>query len=147
MRNPKLVHILIFFLKIIDEPSVWQVEEQYYEIFKKFLEQWLFKIRLGDLGNKFLDYKLNLKCCSCGWALIFILSQSLQDRAMKNDCYCWICHHTGNMLCCEKCPRVFHLKCIPLTEEPDEDWICPCCSVSRGVGALGLGQGVRHGHS
>ena len=56
MRNPKLVHILIFFLKIIDEPSVWQVEEQYYEIFKKFLEQWLFKIRLGDLGNKFLDY-------------------------------------------------------------------------------------------
>lgn len=51
-----------------------------------------------------------------------------KDRAMKNDCYCWICHHTGNMLCCEKCPRVFHLKCIPLTEEPDEDWICPCCS-------------------
>ncbi|KAL5248522.1 hypothetical protein ACHWQZ_G017642 [Mnemiopsis leidyi] len=51
-----------------------------------------------------------------------------KDKKMKNDCYCWICHHTGNMLCCERCPRVFHIKCVPLTEEPDDDWICPCCA-------------------
>jgi len=51
-----------------------------------------------------------------------------KDKKMKNDCYCWICHHTGNMLCCERCPRVFHMKCVPLSEEPDDDWICPCCA-------------------
>ena len=27
---------------------------------------------------------------------------------------------------------MFHIKCVPLTEEPDDDWICPCCAV-RGL--------------
>lgn len=31
------------------------------------------------------------------------------------------------MICCETCPRVFHLKCIQLEFSPTEDWVCPEC--------------------
>lgn len=31
------------------------------------------------------------------------------------------------MICCETCPRVFHLKCIQLENSPTEDWVCPEC--------------------
>ena len=45
----------------------------------------------------------------------------------QNDCYCWICHKEGEVICCETCPRVFHLKCIQLENSPTEDWVCPEC--------------------
>ena len=49
-----------------------------------------------------------------------------QDTA--NDCFCWICHKEGDVICCETCPRVFHLKCIQLeSNAPTEDWVCPEC--------------------
>ena len=44
-----------------------------------------------------------------------------------NDAYCWICHKEGSVICCETCPRVFHLKCIGLETSPAEDWVCPEC--------------------
>ena len=44
-----------------------------------------------------------------------------------NDAYCWICHKEGVVICCETCPRVFHLKCIQLEASPAEDWVCPEC--------------------
>ena len=31
------------------------------------------------------------------------------------------------MICCETCPRVFHVKCIQLEASPAEDWVCPEC--------------------
>ena len=53
------------------------------------------------------------------------LHMQLQDG--QNDCYCWICHKEGEVICCETCPRVFHLKCIQLEASPTEDWVCPEC--------------------
>ena len=44
-----------------------------------------------------------------------------------NDAYCWICHKEGSVICCETCPRVFHLKCVQLEVSPAEDWVCPEC--------------------
>ncbi|XP_067118845.1 MYND-type zinc finger-containing chromatin reader ZMYND8-like isoform X1 [Centruroides vittatus] len=46
---------------------------------------------------------------------------------INNDSYCWICHKEGNVLCCEGCPRVFHLRCLGEEEEPPGDWVCPEC--------------------
>lgn len=46
---------------------------------------------------------------------------------INNDSYCWICHKEGNVLCCEGCPRVFHLRCLGEDEEPPGDWVCPEC--------------------
>ena len=44
-----------------------------------------------------------------------------------NDAFCWICHKEGDVICCETCPRVFHLKCIGMESNPSEDWVCPEC--------------------
>ncbi|XP_068244518.1 MYND-type zinc finger-containing chromatin reader ZMYND8 isoform X2 [Palaemon carinicauda] len=45
----------------------------------------------------------------------------------QNDNYCWECHREGVFICCEMCPRVFHLKCAGMEKEPDEDWACSEC--------------------
>ena len=52
--------------------------------------------------------------------------------ATKNDSYCWVCHDGGDVLCCDKCPRVFHIQCSGLSRAPegDEEWYCPVCKVS-----------------
>jgi len=46
---------------------------------------------------------------------------------LTSDGYCWICHKEGDVICCETCPRVFHVKCIQLEASPAEDWVCPEC--------------------
>jgi len=51
----------------------------------------------------------------------------------QNDCYCWICHKEGEVICCDACPRVFHLKCIQLELAPTEDWVCPECVLIEAV--------------
>ena len=34
------------------------------------------------------------------------------------------------MLCCDKCPRVFHFRCTKLDQEPEgEEWYCSVCTV------------------
>jgi len=35
----------------------------------------------------------------------------------------------GDLLCCEKCPAVYHLGCLvpALTEVPTGSWFCPVC--------------------
>ncbi|KAK4310909.1 hypothetical protein Pmani_017564 [Petrolisthes manimaculis] len=45
----------------------------------------------------------------------------------QNDNYCWECHREGVFICCEMCPRVFHLKCAGMEKEPEEDWACSEC--------------------
>ncbi|XP_045599040.2 uncharacterized protein [Procambarus clarkii] len=45
----------------------------------------------------------------------------------QNDNYCWECHREGIFICCEMCPRVFHLKCAGIECEPEEDWACSEC--------------------
>ncbi|XP_048780733.1 E3 ubiquitin-protein ligase TRIM33-like isoform X2 [Ostrea edulis] len=47
-----------------------------------------------------------------------------------NEDYCAVCQNGGDLLCCDKCPKVFHLKChIPeLKEFPSEEWQCTLCA-------------------
>ena len=54
------------------------------------------------------------------------------QEVSKNDSYCWICHEGGEVLCCDKCPRVLHLRCSNLSSEPEGDeWNCPTCRVGQ----------------
>lgn len=41
----------------------------------------------------------------------------------------------GTLLCCEACPRVFHLHCLepPLAKVPRGEWYCPECAPLRAL--------------
>ncbi|GMH27753.1 hypothetical protein Nepgr_029596 [Nepenthes gracilis] len=69
-------------------------------------------------------------------------SKGMQKTAMKhatcsskkkgNDGYyyeCVICDVGGNLLCCDSCPRTYHLECLdpPLEHIPNGKWQCPGC--------------------
>lgn len=43
--------------------------------------------------------------------------------------FCEVCQGAGDLVCCDKCPRSFHLKCLHMTENdlPEGDWQCKEC--------------------
>ncbi|UIZ26599.1 hypothetical protein KXD40_001544 [Peronospora effusa] len=43
--------------------------------------------------------------------------------------YCEVCQGAGDLVCCDKCPRSFHLKCLHMTKTdlPEGDWQCNEC--------------------
>ncbi|XP_074312126.1 protein CHROMATIN REMODELING 4 isoform X2 [Silene latifolia] len=59
-------------------------------------------------------------------------SDRLTSKRKGNDGYyyeCVICDLGGNLLCCESCPRTYHLECLdpPLKRIPNGKWDCPTC--------------------
>jgi len=49
----------------------------------------------------------------------------------------------GDLLCCEACPAIFHLKCLGLGRMPaDAQWFCPAC-VCAACGHPGFGDAVQ----
>ncbi|XP_076007954.1 transcription intermediary factor 1-alpha isoform X2 [Genypterus blacodes] len=46
-----------------------------------------------------------------------------------NEDWCAVCQNGGELLCCDKCPKVFHLSChIPtLNDSPSGEWFCSFC--------------------
>ncbi|XP_069048144.1 transcription intermediary factor 1-alpha isoform X1 [Lepisosteus oculatus] len=46
-----------------------------------------------------------------------------------NEDWCAVCQNGGELLCCEKCPKVFHLACHvpPLLAFPSGEWFCTFC--------------------
>ena len=57
----------------------------------------------------------------------FPIEQEFDDD--KNSDYCQICKKTGNLICCDKCPRSFHTKCLCVNEKdlPEDYWECRFC--------------------
>ncbi|KAF8700851.1 hypothetical protein HU200_034217 [Digitaria exilis] len=47
---------------------------------------------------------------------------------------CVVCDLGGNLLCCDSCPRVYHLECLnpPLKRPPPGKWQCPRCRPKKG---------------
>ena len=54
------------------------------------------------------------------------------DSEGEHADYCYQCHDGGELLCCDKCPKAYHLQCLypPLKNIPEGDWKCPRCTVS-----------------
>ncbi|XP_047437506.1 uncharacterized protein trim66 isoform X2 [Mugil cephalus] len=48
---------------------------------------------------------------------------------MENEDFCAVCLIGGELLCCDRCPKVFHLSCHipPLLSFPSGDWVCSLC--------------------
>ncbi|XP_072266217.1 autoimmune regulator [Pyxicephalus adspersus] len=59
-------------------------------------------------------------------SLVFCLLQS-------NDDECSLCKDGGELLCCDGCPRAFHLSCLvpPLTHIPSGTWRCGSCNTEE----------------
>uniref|UniRef100_K7FWV1 Autoimmune regulator n=1 Tax=Pelodiscus sinensis TaxID=13735 RepID=K7FWV1_PELSI len=51
----------------------------------------------------------------------------------KNDDECAMCRDGGELICCDGCPKAFHLACLvpPLTEIPSGTWRCISCSAEK----------------
>ena len=47
----------------------------------------------------------------------------------ENRDHCNVCKDGGDLVCCDNCPRSFHLNCLKLQAEeiPDEEWYCVKC--------------------
>ncbi|XP_002155989.2 E3 ubiquitin-protein ligase TRIM33 isoform X1 [Hydra vulgaris] len=51
------------------------------------------------------------------------------DESQNNEDYCGVCRNGGQLLCCDTCPKVYHLQChIPvLNDLPRDSWSCGLC--------------------
>ncbi|KAF1784722.1 WHIM1 domain [Phytophthora cactorum] len=45
------------------------------------------------------------------------------------DVDCSVCGLGGELLCCDGCPRAFHVNCIGLEKIPDTEWFCNECNL------------------
>ncbi|KAL9329027.1 hypothetical protein ACSQ67_004030 [Phaseolus vulgaris] len=59
-------------------------------------------------------------------------TDQISSKKKGNDGYyyeCVICDVGGNLLCCDSCPRTYHLQCLdpPLKRIPNGKWQCPTC--------------------
>lgn len=51
------------------------------------------------------------------------------DSEGEHADYCHTCKDGGELLCCDFCPKAYHLKCLvpPMESIPNDDWRCPRC--------------------
>ncbi|GAB4835029.1 hypothetical protein Ancab_033296 [Ancistrocladus abbreviatus] len=53
--------------------------------------------------------------------------QHPRASADTHDDSCIICADGGDMICCKKCPSVYHANCLKAEGELPNDWLCPYC--------------------
>lgn len=54
-----------------------------------------------------------------------------------HDWYCWECHREGEVALCSKCPRVFHKRCIGLSNSDlQRQFICSVCKELEAVASI-----------
>ncbi|PNP47636.1 hypothetical protein TGAMA5MH_01459 [Trichoderma gamsii] len=67
-----------------------------------------------------------------------------RDQGSDNDEYCSACGNTGDVVCCDGCPRSFHFECVDMVQSdhlPDE-WYCNECSFRRYPSRVPVYKGV-----
>ncbi|KAI3371016.1 hypothetical protein L3Q82_023670, partial [Scortum barcoo] len=52
---------------------------------------------------------------------------------MESEDFCAVCLNGGDLLCCDRCPKVYHLVCHvpPLSSFPLGDWVCTLCRTDQ----------------
>ena len=48
-----------------------------------------------------------------------------EAQEIESEVYCAKCHDGGDMYCCLRCPKVYHMECYipPMKTEPPDDWV------------------------
>ncbi|XP_078265924.1 autoimmune regulator [Rhinoraja longicauda] len=83
--------------------------------------------KTDDLGGKSRSKTLKMAARYKGTPLAHL-------RGPKNDDECAICRDGGELICCDGCPRAFHLNCLipPIKEIPNGTWRCLSCRSKDG---------------
>jgi len=59
-------------------------------------------------------------------------SQQTSTSVDPNEDYCAVCHNGGDLLCCDNCPRVYHVQChvptIASFSTDNSSWLCTLCA-------------------
>lgn len=60
---------------------------------------------------------------------------AVPDNANSNEDFCATCGGTGIFICCDTCPKSFHLLCCepPIREIPEDNWSCNECRAAQGI--------------
>ncbi|KAG6004233.1 hypothetical protein E4U21_001291 [Claviceps maximensis] len=69
---------------------------------------------------------------------------SAKDPTAENDENCSACGNTGDVVCCDGCPRSFHFECVDMVRSdhlPDE-WYCNECLIRRYPSRVPVHRGV-----
>ncbi|XP_072242486.1 transcription intermediary factor 1-alpha-like isoform X2 [Leuresthes tenuis] len=68
-------------------------------------------------------------CCS----LEQLPEAGAETENMESEDFCAVCLNGGDLLCCDRCPKVYHLSChVPtLVRFPLDDWVCTLCRTDR----------------
>ncbi|KAL3518453.1 hypothetical protein ACH5RR_021042 [Cinchona calisaya] len=80
------------------------------------------------------------------WSLA--IKRNMKPSTDESDDVCSICQGTGELLCCDMCPRAFHKVCVNLPSIPEGNWYCRYCVnmiqkekfVERNVNAVAAGR-------
>nr|XP_057931733.1 tripartite motif-containing protein 66-like [Doryrhamphus excisus] len=66
------------------------------------------------------------------------------SEEMESEDYCAVCLNGGDLLCCDVCPKVYHLAChIPsLLSIPMGDWACSLCTTDHNPNEAFTSEGV-----
>ncbi|XP_070827421.1 E3 ubiquitin-protein ligase TRIM33-like [Chaetodon trifascialis] len=56
-----------------------------------------------------------------------------ETEEMESEDFCAVCLNGGDLLCCDRCPKVYHLACHipPLICSPLGDWMCTLCRTDQ----------------
>ncbi|GFY57665.1 bromodomain adjacent to zinc finger domain protein 1A [Trichonephila inaurata madagascariensis] len=49
-----------------------------------------------------------------------------EDSVVQESCE--VCNDVGTLLCCDKCPLMYHPECVGLKRVPRGEWMCPQCT-------------------
>ena len=77
--------------------------------------------------------RFSSSCCCCQAGYARKACPSNNDVQIDNDEFCSACGNSGEVVCCDSCPRSYHFECVDMliTEDglPDE-WFCPLCELA-----------------
>lgn len=73
---------------------------------------------------------------------IFLATNAVRNEISKapedirHEEHCRLCYKGGDLICCDRCPAVYHLDCAdpPLTQVPQDEWLCGICRASLTTG-------------
>ncbi|KFG83102.1 Essential subunit of the histone deacetylase Rpd3S complex [Metarhizium anisopliae] len=67
-----------------------------------------------------------------------------KDPNADNDEYCSACGNTGDVVCCDGCPRSFHFECVDMVQSDDlpDEWYCNECLIRRYPSRVPIHKGI-----